>query len=136
MMKYEELKNGMSYSMSKAFSTDEVVAFSRLSMDNNPIHIDASYAEKSMFGDKIVHGFLSASLFSAIIGTKLPGGGSVYLSQNLSFLRPVYHNQVITATVVVKELYPEKKRVLLDTICKDEFGNNLIIGSALVKLIV
>ena len=124
----------MSYSMSKAFSTDEVVAFSRLSMDNNPIHINASYAEKSKFGDKIVHGFLSASLFSAIIGTKFPGEGSVYLNQNMTFLHPVFHNQIVTATVTVIELFPEKHRVLLETVCKDESGIVLITGTALVKI--
>lgn len=124
----------MEYSMSKAFTSEEVLTFSDLSMDNNPIHINEEYAGKTLFGKKIVHGFLSASLFSAIIGTKFPGNGSIYLSQNLSFLRPVFHNQEITATVTVKELYPEKKRVLLETVCKDEAGNLLISGTALVKL--
>ena len=133
-MKFDSLKIGMSYSLSKAFSSDEVEAFSELSMDVNPLHIDAGYAEKSMFGKRIVHGFLTASLFSAIIGTKFPGEGSIYLSQNMSFLHPVFHEQNITAIVTVKELFPEKKRVLLETVCKDDDGNDLITGTALVKL--
>lgn len=133
-MKFNELKIGMEYSLSKAFSSTEVLTFSNLSMDNNPIHINDEYAQNAIFGKKIVHGFLSASLFSAIIGTKFPGNGSIYLSQNLSFLRPVFHNQVIIATVKVLELYPEKRRVLLETICKDESGQSLITGNALVKL--
>lgn len=124
----------MSYSMAKAFTSEEVVAFSRLSMDINPLHIDVCYAEKSMFGKRIVHGFLTASLFSAIIGTKFPGEGSIYLNQNMSFLHPVYHNQLVTATVTVKELFPEKHRVLLETVCKDDSGLVLITGTALVKL--
>ncbi len=124
----------MSCSMSKSFSSDEVEAFSKLSMDINPLHLDAGYAEKSMFGKRIVHGFLTASLFSAIIGTKLPGEGSIYLKQGMSFLRPVFHDQWVTATVTVKELFPEKHRVLLETICKDESGLVLITGTALVKL--
>lgn len=133
-MRFEDLKIGMSYSLSKAFSSDEVVEFSKLSMDVNPLHLDANYAEKSMFGKRIVHGFLTASLFSAIIGTKFPGEGSIYLNQNLSFLHPVFHDQWVTATVMVKELFPEKHRVLLETVCKDESGTELIIGTALVKL--
>lgn len=124
----------MSCSMAKAFTSEEVVAFSRLSMDINPLHIDVGYAEKSMFGKRIVHGFLTASLFSAIIGTKFPGEGSIYLNQNMSSLHPVFHDQNITAIVTVKELFPEKKRVLLETVCKDDDGNDLITGTALVKL--
>lgn len=133
-MVYEELQIGMSYSMSNSFSSDEVAAFSKLSMDTNPLHIDAGYAEKSLFGKRIVHGFLAASLFSAIIGTKFPGEGSIYLNQTMSFLRPVFHDQLVTATVTVKELFPEKHRVLLETVCKDESGLVLITGTALVKL--
>ena len=133
-MKFEELKIGMSYTMSKAFTSNEVEAFSSLSMDNNPLHVDDEYAERSMFGKKIVHGFLTASLFSAIIGTKFPGEGSIYLNQNMNFLRPVFHDQMVDATVTVKELYPEKHRVLLETVCKDESGRLLIAGTALVKL--
>lgn len=133
-MKFDSLKIGMSCSMAKAFTSEEVAEFSHLSMDLNPLHIDAGYAEKSMFGKRIVHGFLTASLFSAIIGTKFPGEGSIYLNQNMSFLHPVYHNQLVTATVTVKELFPEKHKVLLETVCKDESGTVLITGTALVKL--
>ena len=133
-MSFEELEVGMSFSMSKAFTSEEVEAFSKLSMDKNPLHTNAEFAEKSMFGKKIVHGFLTASLFSAIIGTKLPGEGSVYLSQNLVFLHPVFHNQLVTAIVTVLELFPEKHRVLLETICKDDSGVVLISGTALVKI--
>ncbi len=133
-MRYEDLKIGMSYSLSKAFGSDEVEAFSKLSMDANPLHLDANYAEKSMFGKRIVHGFLTASLFSAIIGTKFPGEGSIYLNQNMSFLHPVFHDQLVTATVTVKELFPEKHRVLFETVCKDVSGLVLITGTALVKL--
>ena len=133
-MRFEDLYVGMTYAMSKAFSSEEVQAFSQLSMDDNPLHIDDDFAKNGLFGRKIVHGFLSASLFSAIIGTKMPGEGSVYLSQNMKFYKPVYHNQIVTAYVTVKELYPNKRRVLLQTECKDEYGNVLIDGDALVKI--
>lgn len=133
-MRFEDLYVGMTYAMSKAFSSEEVQAFSQLSMDDNPLHIDDDFAKNGLFGRKIVHGFLSASLFSAIIGTKMPGEGSVYLSQSMKFYKPVYHNQIVTAYVTVKELYPNKRRVLLQTECKDEYGNVLIDGDALVKI--
>lgn len=133
-MRFEDLKIGMSYEMKRAFSKEEVSQFAALSYDTNPIHLDAEYAKKSMFGRLIVPGFLTGSLFSAIIGAKFPGEGSIYLNQMLNFRKPVYLDQEIIAVVCVKELYPEKHRVLLDTYCHDESGKTLIEGTALVKL--
>lgn len=133
-MRFEDLEIGMSYEMKRAFSKEEVSQFAALSYDTNPIHLDAEYAKKSMFGRLIVPGFLTGSLFSAIIGAKFPGEGSIYLNQMLNFRNPVYLDQEITAVVCVKELYPEKHRVLLDTYCHDELGKTLIEGTALVKL--
>jgi acyl dehydratase len=133
-MRFEDLKIGMSYEMKRAFSKEEVSQFAALSYDTNPIHLDAEYAKKSMFGRLIVPGFLTGSLFSAIIGARFPGEGSIYLNQMLNFRNPVYLDQEITAVVCVKELYPEKRRVLLDTYCHDESGKTLIEGTALVKL--
>lgn len=133
-MRFEDLKIGMSYEMKRAFSKEEVKQFATLSYDTNPIHLDAEYAKNSLFGRLIVPGFLTGSLFSAIIGTKFPGEGSVYLNQTMSFRLPVFIDQTVVATIQVKELYPEKHRVLLDTLCKDENGNILIEGVALVKV--
>ena len=133
-MRFEDLDIGMSYEMKRAFSKEEVSQFAELSYDTNPIHLDAEYAKKSMFGRLIVPGFLTGSLFSAIIGAKFPGEGSVYLNQTMSFRLPVFIDQTVVATIRVKELYPEKHRVLLDTQCKDEMGNILIEGEALVKV--
>lgn len=133
-MKFNELKIGMSYEMKRAFSQEEVSLFAELSYDTNPIHLNAEYAKKSMFGRLIVPGFMTGSLFSAIIGTKFPGEGSIYLSQTMSFRSPVFIGQTVVATVRVKELYLEKHRVLLDTLCKDETGKTLIEGVALVKV--
>ena len=133
-MRFEDLKIGMSYEMKRAFSKEEVSQFAALSYDTNPIHLDAEYAKNSMFGRLIVPGFLTGSPFSAIIGAKFHGEGSIYLNQMLHFRNPVYLDQEITAVVCVKELYPEKHRVLLDTYCHDESGKTLIEGTALVKL--
>lgn len=133
-MLFSELAIGQSYVMERSFAQDEIRTFASLSFDTNPLHIDPEYAKRSQFGQLIVPGFLTASLFSAIIGTKFPGEGSIYLNQNLNFRRPVFPNQLVKATVEVLELFPEKHRVLLNTTCSDTLGNILIDGTALVKL--
>ena len=133
-MKFEELEIGQSYEMSRAFSQQEVADFANLSYDTNPVHTDPDFAKTTQFGQLIVPGFLSASLFSAIIGTKFPGFGSIYLNQNMSFRKPVFPGQTITAVVSVKELFPEKHRVLLETFIYDADRQALIEGTALVKL--
>lgn len=133
-MKCEDLKIGQSYVMRRRFSNQDIQSFADLSHDTNPIHTDPEFAKNSRFGRLIVPGFLTASMFSAIIGTKFPGIGSVYLNQNMIFRRPVFIDQWVIATVAVKELFPEKNRVLLETLCKDENGELLIEGTALVKL--
>ena len=134
-MCFEEISVGMSYQIVKAFSQDDVKAFASLSMDNNPIHLDREYAKTSIFKKNIVHGFLVGSLFSAIIGTKMPGEGSIYLNQTMVFRKPVYWDQTVRAVVKVEELYPEKQRVLLSTNCFDKDNNVLIEGVALVKIL-
>lgn len=134
-MKISELKIGQTYSLSKKFTTAEVQQFSQLSMDNNPLHLDDEFASKNLFGAKIVHGYLTTSLFSAIIGTKLPGFGSIYLKQDLNFKRPIFHNELVTATVTIKNIQTEKSIVYLDTVCKKENGEIAVEGNAIVKLI-
>lgn len=133
-MKCDNLKIGQSYEMQRRFSEQDIKSFADLSHDTNPIHTDPEFARNSRFGRLIVPGFLTASLFSAIIGTKFPGIGSVYLNQNMIFRNPVFIDQLVKASVSVKELYPEKNRVLLETLCKDENDVLLIEGTALVKL--
>lgn len=133
-MKFDDLEIGQSYKMSRFFTQQEVMDFAQLSYDTNPIHTDAEFARTTQFGQLIVPGFLTGSMFSAIIGTKFPGFGSIYLNQNMSFRRPVFPNQQVTAVVRVKELFPEKHRALLETNCYDEDQTLLIEGTALVKL--
>lgn len=133
-MSFEDLKIGQSYEMRRVFTQKEVLDFANLSYDTNPIHTDVEYAKNTRFGRLIVPGFLTGSLFSAIIGTKFPGFGSVYMEQDMIFKKPVFPDQQVTAIVRVKELYPEKHRVLLDTLCMDENNEILIEGTALVKL--
>lgn len=133
-MRFEELKLGQSYEMERVFTQDEILKFASLSLDTNPLHTDVEFAKNTQFGQLIVPGFLTASLFSAIIGTKFPGFGSIYLKQEMSFLKPVFPEQMVKAIVRVEELILEKHRVLLSTCCYDVDNQLIIKGNALVKL--
>lgn len=134
-MNIDTLKIGMTYELKKSFSSEEVQQFSRLSLDNNPVHLSDDFAKNTLFKDKIVHGFLSGSLFSAIIGTKLPGNGSIYLNQSMNFRKPIYHNQTVRAKVSIVDIKYEKNLVYLETVCYDELNNVLIDGTAIVKIV-
>lgn len=133
-MKINELYVGQSASISRRFTTKEVELFSDLCMDKNPVHLDEEYAKKSVFGDRIVYGYLTASLFSGIIGSILPGSGSIYLNQNMNFRKPVYHNELITATCTITHIREDKPIITLETICRNENNEIVIDGTALIKL--
>lgn len=134
-MKINELYVGQSASISRRFTLQEVEAFSNMCMDKNPVHLDEEYARNSIFGDRIVYGFLTASLFSGIIGSVLPGNGSIYLNQNMNFRKPVYHNELVTATCTITNIREDKPIVTLETVCRNEAGEIVVDGTALIKLI-
>lgn len=129
-----DLKVGDNVSISKIFTDEDVLDFSNLSLDKNPIHLDQSFAEKSVFGRKIVHGMLVASLFSGLLGMKLPGKGSIYLGQSLSFTAPIYIGDEVTATVEVIKIRPDKPIVTLRTFCVNSEGLVVVEGEAVVKV--
>ena len=128
-----DLKVGDKASISKIFTEEDVFNFSDLSLDKNPIHLDQSYAETSIFGQKIVHGMLAASLFSGLLGMKLPGEGSIYLGQSLSFTAPIYIGDKVTATVEIVNIRADKPIVTLRTYCLNSEGTLVIDGEAVVK---
>ena len=132
---FNDLFVGMSCEIVKSFSQEDVKAFAELSMDSNPIHLDKAYSHNSLFKQNLVHGFLVGSLFSAIIGTRMPGAGSIYLNQTMAFRKLVFWDQSVRAVVTVEKLFPEKQRVLLVTNCYDTANNILIEGTALVKVL-
>jgi len=121
----EEIKIGMEVSYSQTITDADVKAFAGISGDNNPVHMSEEYAEKSRFKKRIAHGLMSASYFSALFGTKIPGEGCVYVAQSLRFKRPVYLGDTVTATVIVKDIDLSKRRVFFRTICKVE--NKIVI---------
>ena len=114
----EDIEIGMEVSYSQTITDEDIRLFSKVSGDRNPIHLDEEYAKKSRYKKRIAHGLMSASYFSALFGTKIPGEGCVYVAQSLQFKRAVYIDDIVTATVIVKKIDLSKKRVFFDTICK------------------
>jgi acyl dehydratase len=134
MYKNEELiKTGDTYHNEFSYSQAEVDLFSKVSGDHNPIHHDAAYAATTIFKKPIIHGMLSASVFSKVFGTEFPGEGTIYLSQQLQFKRPMYVDQVYVASFEVSETDPEKHKATITTLVKHkETGDVTIQGVAQV----
>ena len=113
--------------------TDEMIRlFADLSGDNNPVHLDDAYAQTTRFGRRIAHGMIAAGLISATLANDLPGPGTVYLSQTLQFKAPVFPDDIITTTVEVKSVRPDKPIVTLTTFCKNQDGKVVLEGEAIV----
>lgn len=108
---------GTSASLAKTITEADVLMFGAVSMDFNPAHFDEAYAVGTQFKGRIAHGMLSAGLISAVLGTKLPGPGTIYVSQNLQFKAPVRIGDTVTAMVTIDRLEPKRKRIGLRTIC-------------------
>jgi enoyl-CoA hydratase len=128
-----KLKIGDSASISNVFEEPDVQKFAEVSKDSNPLHLDPSAAEKSIFGQQVVHGMLVASLFSGLLGVSLPGEGTIYLGQSLSFKAPVFFGDQITATVEISEIREEKSIAKLRTYAVNQDGVTVIDGEAIVK---
>lgn len=130
---FDALKVGMKATVSRTITETDLRNFSGVSGDTNPMHLNEEFAKQTQFGGCIVHGMLTASLISAVIGTYLPGPGCIYLSQTLKFTAPVRVGDTVYATGTVKELITEKRRVVMDTICRVK-DKVVIAGEALVMV--
>jgi len=108
--------------------------FAELTGDTNPVHLDHSYAEKTMFKKKIAHGMLVSSLFSRILGTQFPGEGTIYLGQTLKFKAPVFLGDKITATVKITSIKESKPIATIETVCVNQNDQTVITGEATVLL--
>jgi len=133
-MKFEEIEIGQSAEFTKSISNEDVMLFAKISGDFNPVHVDEMAASQSQFGGRIAHGMLTAGLISAAIAGKLPGPGSVYLSQTLRFMAPVRIGDTVTATVRVTDLIAAKQRVKLFTVCTNQRGETVLNGEAMVMV--
>ncbi|MHB8099946.1 MAG: MaoC family dehydratase [Sulfuricurvum sp.] len=114
----EKINVGMEVTYSQTITDADVKTFAGFSGDTNPVHMSDEYAENSRYKKRIAHGLMSASFFSALFGTKLPGPGCVYVSQTLQFKRPVYIGDTVTASAIVKTIDLNKRRVIFQTLCK------------------
>ena len=128
------LEIGSSASLTRKVNESDVIAFADITGDNNPIHLDEEEAKKTVFKSRVVHGMLTASFISAILGTKLPGPGTIYLEQNLKFKKPVYVNDTVYVQVTVSDIINEEKGIYRhDTIIKNSTGEIVTEGYAVVK---
>ncbi|MFQ3623740.1 MAG: MaoC family dehydratase [Acetobacteraceae bacterium] len=130
---FEDLSEGMCASFSRTVTESDIVLFAGVSGDMNPVHLDAEYAEKTVFKGRIAHGMLSAAFISTVLGTKLPGPGTVYLAQSLKFKAPVRIGETVTATCEIVALDPVKKRATMRTVCTVG-GKPVVEGEALVMV--
>lgn len=133
-MRYEisDLYVGQTAEFTKTISESDVYLFAGITGAQNPMQVNDVYAKQTRYGERIVHGMLSSSLISTVIGTKLPGNGTIYVRQNIQFKAPVFFGDTITAVVEVTDIYLEKSRVQLRTYCKNQHGDIVLDGFASV----
>jgi 3-hydroxybutyryl-CoA dehydratase len=129
----EDLSVGMTGVFAKTVTEADIVMFAGISGDTNPVHINQLFAEGSMFKNRIAHGMLSASLISTVVGTRLPGPGCIYVSQNLRFRAPVKAGDTVVARATGKEIQPERRRVVLSTVCS--VGETVVIDGEATMLV-
>ena len=127
----EDLEIGLCRQLHKRITDHDIQLFAEISTDRNPVHLDETYAQSTIFEGRIAHGMLTASLISAVIGEQLPGHGTVYLRQDLRFLAPVRLDDVVVAEVEVTAIDHSRRRVTLD--CRCAVGDRIVLqGEALV----
>ena len=114
---FEELEVGMSAALARTITDADILMFAGVSGDTNPMHMNQELAEASMFEGRIAHGMLSASYLSTVFGTRLPGPGSIYLSQSVRFKAPVRPGDTVVARVTLTALNPARRRASFDTVC-------------------
>ncbi|WP_129630648.1 MaoC family dehydratase [Candidatus Oscillochloris fontis] len=129
-----ELYIGQKASIRKTITEADVVLFGCVTGDMNPLHTDDITARDSRFGKRIAHGMLAAGLISAVLGMQLPGPGTIYLKQTLTFRRPIFINDTVTTTVEVKELRSDKPIATLGTTITNQDGEVVLEGESLVML--
>ncbi|HVI32172.1 MaoC family dehydratase [Phenylobacterium sp.] len=130
---FDDLSVGQTAELTHVVGAADIEAFAEVSHDTNPVHLDEDYARATTFGGRIAHGMLGAAYISAVLGTKLPGPGAIYLSQALRFRRPVKIGDPVTAKVTVKSLDDKRGHATLETVCQVN-GKTVIDGEAVVMV--
>jgi 3-hydroxybutyryl-CoA dehydratase len=134
-VKFADLSVGQSAERTKEMTEALVNSYAELTGDFSPVHVDEAAAKQTRFGTRIAHGMLSAGFLSAVIGMDLPGPGTIWVAQALKFKQPVKLGDTITWRVEIKELFPEKKRATLSTICRNQRGEKVIDGEGTILLL-
>jgi len=129
----DEIHLGDTSEFTKTVSESDVYLYAGVTGDTNPAHIDEEYAKGTFFKTRVAHGMLSAGFISTVLGNKLPGAGTIYVKQELTFMAPVHMGDTITARVEVIEIVSEKNRVRLRTYCINQDGTTILDGEALVS---
>lgn len=130
-----KLKIGDKFSRTKRISDEVIRAFADLSGDYNPIHLDEEFAQKTRFGRRIAHGMISGALISSVLGDELSEKKVVYLSQTLNFVKPVFVDDVITATATVTGICQDRPIVTLQTVCTNQNGETVVTGEAKIMIL-
>jgi len=129
----DQLSVGQAAEFAKTISESDIYLYAGITGDFNPAHINEAYAQKTFFKTRIAHGMLTAGFISAILANQLPGPGTIYMKQELSFLAPVRIGDTITARAEIIEVIAEKNRVRLKTTCSNQEGKTVLDGEALVS---
>jgi 3-hydroxybutyryl-CoA dehydratase len=129
----EDLEVGQSAMFGRTVTDADIAAFAGVSGDTNPIHLHDGFARTTRFGRRIAHGMLGGSFISAVIGTKLPGPGAVYISQTMNFMAPVMIGDTITAIATIAAIDDKRRRVTLKTQCLN--GDTVVIDGEAVVLV-
>ena len=130
---FEDLEEGMTDVFAKTITDADIIIFAGISGDTNPVHLSHEFASETMFEGRIAHDMLAASFISTVIGTKMPGAGCIYVSQNLRFKAPVRSGETVTATCTVTKLIPEKRLIELKTVCTVS-GKPVVDGEATIMV--
>ena len=128
---FEDLREGMQDAFAKTITNSDVSTFAGISGDTNPVHLNHEFASETMFEGQVAHGMLTASFISTVIGTKLPGPGCIYVSQDLRFKAPVKVGDTVTAMCTVTKLIPEKRMIEMETVCTVK-GKSVLDGHATI----
>ena len=135
LTKYSDLKVGQKASVKKTITEDDISSFVEIAGDENPLHVDALFAEQTFFGQRIAHGMLSASLFSTLVGMHIPGTGAIYKSQTLEFLRPVFIGDTLIAWFEIIALDPEEELIEIKSWIENQDGQKVVTGRAVTSLL-
>jgi 3-hydroxybutyryl-CoA dehydratase len=121
---------GDSAEFTRTIRDEDIARYAEITGDTNPVHLDEEYARHTRFGRRIAHGMLTAGFISTVLGTEMPGPGTIYLGQSLRFLAPVYPSDTITATATIERYDVEKGRMTISTVCRNGNGEEVLNGEA------